>query len=361
MKKILIILLVLLAFPVFAAEEQKKDDNFFIVVPVPMYSPETEWSGYLIMEYIFKLDRTDKITPSSTAQVSLSYTQLSQSDVYLEFSHYWKNSDYYLKVMLEYMKYPDRFYGIGNYERVTYDGLKGEPFTLEYEYAWVDFYKKIIADLHLGARYIIRRNVMLAPDPFKLVPWSEITGAKGGTDSGLGLIAKWDTRDNVNFSMSGDYAQAVLMFFGGILGGTSNFVKWDLDVRHYFKISDEHCVTAQVLLLAEAGKPPFYQMNMIGGDKLLRGYYEGGFRNRCLAAVQAEYKWIFIPRFVAEVNAGLGTVSDELTRLSASYILWSAGLGFHYIFDDTSKMTFRIDLGFGKDDSGVYIEAGEAF
>lgn len=362
MKKILIFLVVLISFPLFAAEEQKKDDNFFIVVPVPMYSPETQWAGYLIMEYIFRLDPHDKITPSSTAQISLSYTQMHQSDVYLEFSHYWKDRDYYLKVMLEYIKYPDLYFGKGNIERNIFAGLdKGYDFTLEYEYAWLEFYKKITADLHAGARYIIRRNVMLDSEYPGLITGEEITGAKGGTDSGLGLLVKWDTRDNVCYAMSGDYLQAMVMFFGGVLGGDSNFIKWDLDLRHYFKINDEHSISSQAVLLAEAGNPPFYLMNMLGGEKLLRGYYKGSFRDRCLTAVQLEYKWILFSRFVAACNAGIGAVADEVTKLSTGNLQWSVGLGFRYIFDEASKMTFRIDVGFGENDMGFYLVAGEAF
>jgi outer membrane protein assembly factor BamA len=362
MKKLMIILFVLIAFSVFAAEEGKKDENFFVVVPVPLYTPETQWAAYLIAEYIFKLDPADKITPSSAAQISLDYTQRNQSDVYLEFSHYWKNSDYYLKIMLEYKKYPDKFFGIGNHDRHLYTGLdRGYDYTLEYEYIWVEFYKKIFGGLHFGARWLGQHNVMLASGYPGLVPGKDITGAAGGNDSGFGILAKWDTRDNVYYSMSGDYLQASVMLFGEAIGSGSHFIKWDLDLRHYFKINDEHSISAQAVLLAEAGSPPFYFMNMIGGEKLLRGYFEGSYRDRCLTALQAEYKWILFSRFVADVNAGFGAVADEITKLSTADILWSAGLGFRFIFDEVSRMTFRIDLGFGRNDSGVYLVAGEAF
>jgi outer membrane protein assembly factor BamA len=188
-----------------------------------------------------------------------------------------------------------------------------------------------------------------------------VPGYQAGNDSGLGLLVRWDTRDSVYFPMSGDYLQASVMFFGEAIAGEHHFVKWDLDLRHYFSIDERQSVSVNGLLLAEAGSPPFYLMNMLGGDKVLRGYFKGTKRDRCVTALQAEYKWIFIPRFAVTVHAGLGAAANEVTKFSTAYMLWSAGFGLRFFLDEASRMTFRADMGFGRDDMGLYLVAGEAF
>lgn len=357
MKKILVLILLFLAAPVLAADEEKKDENFFILVPVPSYTPETQWAAFLVGAYMFRLDQADKITPASIVQINLAYTQLNQSDAFVELDHYWKNNEYFLKMMLEYKKYPDRLFGIGNSPSHLRAGTDpGYKYTLEYEYIWLEFYKKIWMDLHLGARWLGQHSVMLDNEYPGYLP-----GAGGGFDSGLAVLAKWDTRDNVYYAMSGAYYQLAAMFFGESIGSTHHFVKWDIDLRHYFKINETNSVSAQGLLMAEAGDPPFYFMNMHGGDNLLRGYFAGSYRDRCMTAIQAEYKWIFLPRFVAAAFAGVGTVAPEITKFSTAYLLWSAGLGLRFFLDEKDRMTFRADLGFGNGDMGLYLVAAEAF
>jgi hypothetical protein len=346
MKKITLFLLALL-LPVFACAGDEKQGDFFMVVPVPSYTPETLWEGFLIAAYMFRPAGTDAVTPSSMAQVSLAYTQLNQSDVFLEFDHYWDAKDWALRAVSEYRKFPDKFYGIGSHGNTA-----GERFTMESSYMLLEIYRRAFMNLYFGGRWTGMRSVMLASDINGHVP-----GEEGGNDSGLALLAKWDDRDNIYFTVSGDYLQ----FSSTLFSGAHNFTKWEADLRHYFRLDGSQSISLQALLQAETGSPPFYLMNMLGGEKIMRGYYKGSYRDRCSAVLQAEYKWMFIPRFVLSVQAAAGAVNSGLADLTGSPILLSCGAGLRFILNERDKMTFRADAGFGRDGMGVYLVAGEAY
>jgi outer membrane protein assembly factor BamA len=339
------------------ADGGKKSEDFFILVPVPSYMPETGWGGMLTGAYLYHSEGPDKATPASILQFNSEYTQLQQSDLFLESDYYWKNNAYYLKFTLEYSKYPDKFFGIGP----AAVNASPEDYTLEYEQVWLEFYKKIYMDLHLGARWIFQNSNMLKTTPGGLLSDGSITGSHGGMDSGLGLLAKWDTRDNVYFSMSGDYHQLAVEFFGPAIGGDYSFIRYEADLRHFFQLADAHCIALQGYLYSESGRPPFYLLDTMGGKLLMRGYYDGSFRDRSAAAIQTEYKWIILPLIVIVVNASMGCVSDEVTHFSTGNIRFSGGAGFRFFLDQADRITFRADWGIGSGTSGIYLVAGEAF
>ena len=260
---ILIIVFPLLLGVAYGAEEKKIED-FFILVPVPSYMPETGWGGVLTGSYLFHPEARDNSTPPSIVQFNSEYTQFRQSEVFLESDYYWKNNSQYLKFTAEYSKYPDKFFGIGP-EAV---GSNPENYTLEYEQIWLEFYKKVFMDLHVGARWIYQNSNLLETAPGGSLASGSITGTKGGRDSGLGILAKWDTRDNVYFSMSGDYHQLAVEFFGPAIGGDHSFIRYEADLRHFFRIADAHCIALQGYLYSESGRPPFYLLDTMGANCL---------------------------------------------------------------------------------------------
>jgi len=58
--------------------------------------------------------------------------------------------------------------------------------------------------------------------------------------------------------------------------------------------------------------------------------------------------------------AGTGDVAPTLGKLKLHTIKRSCCFGLRYPFDPVEKMCIRIDFGFGKGTSGMYITANEA-
>ena len=113
------------------------------------------------------------------------------------------------------------------------------------------------------------------------------------------------------------------------------------------------------------GRSPFYLLPELGSDGMMRGYYEGRYRDRNLIAGQAELRYRFAKRFALAGFAGTGEVSDS--QFSVPQLKPNYGGGIRYFFDVQKGLTIRMDYGVGEKpageprESGLYIALGEAF
>ena len=58
---------------------------------------------------------------------------------------------------------------------------------------------------------------------------------------------------------------------------------------------------------------------------------------------------------------GVGQVSDKLRNFQFKRLKYSWGGGLRFKFNKAEKVNIRMDIGFGKDTSGVYFGLEEAF
>jgi hypothetical protein len=98
-----------------------------------------------------------------------------------------------------------------------------------------------------------------------------------------------------------------------------------------------------------------------GGQNLLRGYYDGRYRDKHAATLQAEYRRRLTGRWGIVAFAGAGGVAPNLNSFQLRNTRPSGGLGVRYLISKSEGINLRLDFGFGKGSSGVYFTGGEAF
>ena len=108
--------------------------------------------------------------------------------------------------------------------------------------------------------------------------------------------------------------------------------------------------------------PPFYDLAMLGGDKIMRGYLYGRYRDKNYYSVQAEYR---IPeliwRFGLVLFGGVGDVAPSVSKFEIATVKPTYGFGIRFRFDELKKLDIRADVGFGKNTSGIYFSLNQAF
>jgi outer membrane protein assembly factor BamA len=109
------------------------------------------------------------------------------------------------------------------------------------------------------------------------------------------------------------------------------------------------------------GSAPFHKLAALGGQSMMRGYYEGRYLGNKLLAGQVEYRIPIYWRFGAVAFAGAGDVASTMSRFNLHDLKPSYGFGIRYVFNPDEKLSLRLDFGFGRNTSGVYITAAEAF
>jgi hypothetical protein len=101
-----------------------------------------------------------------------------------------------------------------------------------------------------------------------------------------------------------------------------------------------------VLNNPDAGQDvPFYLQPTLGGSRWLRGFVTERFRDRNLAAVQAEYGWDLWPFLGAVLFYEIGAVAPEPRDLSIKASKSDYGIGFR--FGSARTIALRTDVAFG--------------
>jgi outer membrane translocation and assembly module TamA len=191
----------------------------------------------------------------------------------------------------------------------------------------------------------------------------EIPGEEGFTASGAGLAAVYDSRDNNLFPFSGQYITLSNHFYQDWLGGDTEFFNLKLDARAYFNPGQgSHVIAIQGLMQVNTGNPPFMMLSKLGGDELMRGHFQGRYRDRHILAGQVEYRFPIWWRFIGVAFVGVGEVAPEFSAFTLRGLKYSMGGGLRFTLDAKERINIRFDYGYGLHrNHGFYFGISEAF
>ena len=195
--------------------------------------------------------------------------------------------------------------------------------------------------------------------------------------AGLGL--RWDTRDSqrnpYRGSALGASVDAALAQSNGEIGAI-----YTISADHVFPVwplfhsggieDEEHPPTDSLAFHAEArlssGSLPFFSRPSLGGDRMLRGYIAGRWRDDAAWAAAAEYRFWVIPRGftvwrhirVERIGAALfyevGAVAEDGIGFFRERVRQSYGVSGRLTIERAA--VFRADLGFSEE--GLNFSAG---
>lgn len=339
-------------------KEKKKRRGRIVGSPIAFYTPETSVAFGGAGSYIFHLGgKNDKITRPSTLSPVFIYTVKKQFVARLGADLFLKNNDYNLNAEFVLEKYPNKFFGIGNdtpdEAEELYTPRRG-GFTLA-------FLKQLKKGFYLGMQYEFRTWSIIEKEEGRSLDSGLIQGSDSGTISGLIFQANYDTRDHLFAPVKGNYAQVLYKWYPKFLGSSSEYTTLLLDLRKYFPLFSGHVFAARAYIQSQSGDVPFLELSRLGGPYLLRGYYEGRYRGKHLAALEAEYRLPLFWRFGMVVFGGLGDIGSTFSELDFKGLKPSYGAGLRFLFDKKEKIWLRLDVAFGEGTSGFYVSVFEAF
>ncbi|MEJ2194729.1 MAG: BamA/TamA family outer membrane protein [Ignavibacteriaceae bacterium] len=349
-------------FQIFSQEEISPDTtgvrgvNWF-AYPFIFYTPETDWAFGAGGILYFKLSDQLKSKPSSVT-ASGYYTVNNQFDISVLPEIYLNQDKYLLSTKFNYSEVFDFFYGIGP----TSPDIENNPyfqrnFILNVKFQ-LEAFKK---NFKLGPIYELRSMNVLKKENNPFLDSNLVRGSNGGTTSGFGIIASYDTRDNIFYPSQGSFYQFSATYYSKAFGSDFDYDKYILDARRYLSFFPKHILALQAYVMIEFAYPPFYELALLGGDKVMRGYLYGRYRDRLYYAFQAEYRLPFIWRFGFVVFGGLGDVASKMSKIAIATIKPTYGFGVRFRLDELQKLDLRVDFGFGKDTDGIYFSLNQAF
>jgi outer membrane protein insertion porin family len=139
-------------------------------------------------------------------------------------------------------------------------------------------------------------------------------------------------------------------YAGNFLGGTENFVKYNMDMRRFYPgFKSNHAWALRLKAGKGEGELPQLEKYTLGGSQSLRGYEYGAFYGDSLLLLNLEYRLPIADNFTAVVFADAGNVWEKEESIDLGDLRYSIGAGLRM---NTPIGQLRLDYGFNEDGGG---------
>jgi hypothetical protein len=332
--------------------------NFdWFAYPYAMYSPETNFAFGGAGIIYFRTSNKKETLPSQIT-FSAYYTVNNQFSTFWDPIIYFNNNKNEVGGELYFAHKIDKFYGTGS----NSEEIPNPQYNFKIAEISLYFKRTLYDNLKAIALFEYNHYVILEELENPFMADSSIAGINGGNNLGVGLGFNLDSRDNIFFPSGGAYVDFYSLFFLKALGTDFIYNEYVLDARYYKSIfSDNRVLAFQFYSAITTGNTPFYSMPRLGGAWMMRGYYEGRFRDKTFTTFQAEFRDELFWKLGFTLFASAGDVGSSLNTYKLTHLKYSYGFGLRFMFDKKERINIRFDVAFGNNTSGIYFAIKEAF
>lgn len=328
-------------------------------LPAISYSPETRIVFGVGGFAVFRLGSDVLHTSPSQVNVALAYTQNKQQIYTTTFQVYTNKNKYNIYGEAGYYKYNYNYYGIGTHE------IPKEQYSANYPRIKVSVLHKWAPHYFAGIRYQYENYQMASTLPGGELATGTIPGSTGSISSGAGIVQILDRRDTVLYPTKGFWMELALLYNTKSLGSTSNYGQYSYDVTYYKRIYKNIVWANELYTKYIDGNAPFEQYAFLGGNKKLRGFYEGRYRDKHTLIVQTEFRALVYKSIGVTVFGGAGFLGGDGEYVRFNLPKFAFGGGLRYVLNKSDHLNLRLDYAlssFSNITGGyVYATFGEAF
>jgi len=255
----------------------------FLGTPTLGYSPETKLSFGVVLFSTIKTGDASLKSRLSNLELDILYTLNKQFIIDFDHHLYLADNKIIVAGSNSRYRYPELFYGLGP----ETDNSQAETYHTNRIELDNSFLYEIREDLYGGVIQRFQQLRGLEYQDGSQMLKDELTGIDGGITNGLGLSMIFDNRSNLINSLPGkSFLEISWTNFSQPLGSVYSFNRFKIDARHYFKTGKKSLIAVQAYGLFNTGDPPFRLTGMLGGSRLMRGYYHGRYRDRQYMVLQ---------------------------------------------------------------------------
>jgi hypothetical protein len=329
-------------------------DLRFIGNPIIQNSPETGVKVGLAGNYLFKTGK-DSLTRSSNMYLQVAYTSKQQFILEPIWNVFTSNETYIFRGRAGYLDFTDHFWGLGS----TSDGLSKTDLFYKRVYIQSKLLRKLSGNWFGGVNF--RYSNIYQLTWLDLIP--DVAGNAGSLIAGLGPNIQADFRDNPFSPQKGWYADMFWSAFGKFSGSNYQFHQLQFDGRYYVHFRKPKQVLAfQAFADFSIGELPFRELPRLGSSSLMRGFFEGRFRDKHYLSAQAEWRQPVYKRIHASAFLGAGEVSNTLSSFNLQRLKVAGGLGLRFLLNPKEHVFVRFDYAWNNEGgSGFYIRINDAF
>ena len=331
----------------------------FIAYPTVAYAPETSWEFGLSGLFVYRANQ-DTTNRLSEMQGFTFVTLEKQYGTWLEHALYTDKDKYFFLGQAKFQNFPLSYHGIGmntpeeHIALVSTNELKIKERVL----------RQVAPSLFTGFEVNFERQANVNFQSPTQTPLSLPLGYQGSSNLSLGWGVVYNDIHNVLNPRHGHFGEFAFLSSRQEWGSTFDFNLAFADFRYYRPIKKRNVLAVQAYGQFGGGNIPFNQLALMGGERIMRGYYLGRYRDNNYTAAQVEYRMLpfsFAKRWGASVFASAGTVYPDFQSLKNSPVAWSLGGGPRFLLFPKKDVYNRIDVAFTPEGTGVYFFIGEAF
>ena len=327
------------------------------VLPVVFYTPETGLGYGGLGLSTFRLPGENENTRPSSIQLGITFTSKKQFLLFAPYEFYLDNERWRFKGELGYYKYFYNFYGKGIDSREE----DQELYTADFPRFRLSAYRELFTSFSLGLGYEFDGFNVLKPEPGGLLESSNnIIGKEGGTISNLGLLALYDTRDNIFHPSKGWYIEGVFYSGAKWLGSSFSYSKFELDARYFQTIKGDVILASNFFLGTRSKSTPFQDLNYLG-TKRTRGFDNRRYLDNTELSLTSELRFPVYKRFKGAVFGSTSTVMPSLKNTIETSYKSAFGGGIRYVINKKEGTRIRFDYGISSEGGQFYFTINEAF
>lgn len=325
-------------------------DRLLIPFPILTRQPETGWVAGAAVDYYFKPrdSAVAAITRPSFIYASITYSQLKQLQTDLQWQAFTAGNKYFLKGQISYVNNYDRFWGIGNRSPES----DRSEYTFNRTKIQLRGMRQIAPSVYVGA--VAQADWYTKVDWFNLNDAIDLDSLSGSGENrliGVGPSFLYDSRDNPYSPSKGWYTEFQTIFFLPALGSEFGFERILLDLRKYIPIGKKtnHLVAIQNIWNFSIGPEiPFRELGRLGSQFIMRGYFNGRFKDRHMVEAQAEYRFPVWNILTGATFFSMGRVAAQPGDLFGGKFHYSYGLGPRLTVNKKQRISLRVDIAFNE-------------
>ncbi len=334
------------------------------IFPIIGYSLQTGFAASISGNALFRNGTNDSTNYSAIIQ-TLSFTQKSQFQFYIQSEIWSKNNEWNFNGDFRYYIYPQNSYGLGGFTK------ESQAFLVNYSLLrmYGTLHKKVKQNLYLGIGYMLDKRWNISQEIH--TPPNDLDNygyTSTSTSSGISLNILADKRDNPINSTKGFYANTIMRFNKKFLGSDENWTSLTLEFKKYIKLDQKNTILAfwNYNWLTLNGNPPYFDLPSTGWNRysnIGRGYIQSRFRSPNLIYLESELRFnITRNKFLGAVFFANAQSFTEMNSKKFERVIPGFGTGIRLKFNKYSRTNLALDYALGIDGSGgVFINLGEVF
>ncbi len=330
-----------------------KDDFSVSAFPILFFLPETGFAFGGLGITIFNTGKT-KAWRKSQVQLGIAYTLKKQFLLFAPYELYFKQK-WKLIGELGYYRYFYNFYGIGINSLENDLELYDANFPRLISSLLYRFKPELLAGFQYGF------DLFDIPNTGTLLTNQNPIGIDGGFISTLGVVASFDSRDDIFYPRKGALINLNTEHASQYFGSGYTYSTAFLDATYYQTIFSTHVIAGNAFLGTSQGDFPFFNYYYLSSGKRGRGFNDRRFIDRNIALLQLEYRFQIYKRFRASVFASSGTLSPSISSLLTQQQKLSYGAGLRFQLSKKQLNHLRLDMAHSQEGFQFYLTIGEAF